>query len=182
MISTLTWSPAAGGGTQTVQFKPHTAADWISYQTVSATTSTIGVTGLDYNTLYDFQIVNNCPTGATTALTNSDIKIQCPTLTISPADISTSVQFFHLGGSIDSYIVQLLDSGSSQVLQTKTLTAPFSTSVVTSFAGLSPLTTYNIKVIPTSGVISKSDCATTSFTTTNTPTCPAPISLAVTFS
>lgn len=182
MISNLIWSPAAGGGTQTVQFKLRSSTVWISYITVDPTISSIGVTGLNYNSLYDFQIVNNCPTGSTTVVTGSDIKFQCPSVQVSPADTTAVVQFVDLGGTTDTYVVQLLDAASANILQTQTLVAPFSTTVTVTFTTLASLTNYNVKVIPSSFGITKPDCTTIPFKTINTPACPAPIGLTVTFS
>lgn len=182
MISSLIWVPAAGGGTQTIQFKPHNISTWITYTTVGPTINTIGVTGLNYNTLYDFQIVNNCPTGSTTDLMGQSYVIQCVGLVITPSSTTATVQFFNLGGTIDTYTVNLLNAGASSILQTNTLVAPFPASISTVFTGLTPLTTYNIQVIPSTYGIQNTTCVTTSFQTSNTPTCPAPVGLTVTFS
>lgn len=182
MISSLIWAPAAGGGTQTIQFKADNTTTWLTFSTVGPTVNAAGVTGLNYNTLYDFRIVNNCPTGSTTNVVGQDIVIQCPNVLITPSDTVGNIQFFHLGGTIDSYKVDLLNASSGAVLQTQTLVAPFSATVTTSFSGLSPLTTYNVRVSPFSGSIGKTNCAVTSFQTANTPTCPAPVGLTVTFS
>ncbi len=182
MLSNLTWTPAAGGGTQTIQYKIRSSSAWISYTTVDPTIGTIGVNGLNYNTLYDFQVVNNCPTGATTVVTGSDIKFQCPSVQISPADTSTIVQFVELGGTTDSYKIDLLDATSGTILQTQTLSAPFTTTITATFTTLAALTSYNIHVTPSSFGIEKSNCTTVPFRTINTPVCPAPIGLNATFS
>lgn len=181
MIANLVWAPAAGGGTQTIQFQVNGASTWITYTTIGPSISTIGVTGLDYDTLYNFRIINNCPTGSTTQVLGSAIAFHCPSLLISPADTSVSVQFFDLGGTISSYLLNLLDTGNN-VLQTKMLTAPFDASITTLFTGLTPLTSYNLQISPRSGSFVKTDCPTLTFQTSNTPICPPPIGLAVTFS
>lgn len=182
MISNLTWAPAAGGGTQTIQFKPVNSTTWITFDTVGTTISTQGITGLEYNTLYDFRVVNNCPTGSTTQVVGQDIVIQCPNLLIIPSDTTASVQFFHLGGTIDQYNVYLLDVSSGTILQTQTPVAPFDPTITLIFSGLSPLTVYNVKINPGSGGIMKTNCTTTTFKTTNTPNCPMATGLNVTFS
>lgn len=182
MISNLIWVPAAGGGTQTIQFKARNTTAWINYTTVGPTVSSLGITGLNYNTLYDFRVINNCPTGSTTVVTGSDVKIQCVAVNVTPSDTTASVQFFDLMGTIDTYAVNLLDAAAANIVATNTLTAPFPASVATTFTGLSPLTTYNIQIIPSTFGISNSSCATVSFKTSNTPTCPAAVGLAVTFS
>lgn len=182
MVSNLTWTPAAGGGTQTIQYKVNTTSTWTTYTVLAPGVNSIGVTGLNYNTLYDFQIINNCPTGGTTILSGQDIIIQCPNLLISPTSGSVTVQFTGLGGTIDTYVVQLLNATSSAIISTNTLTAPFPAMISTTFTGLTSLTTYNIKTIPSSGSYSNSNCATVPFTTSNTPVCAAPTGLMVTFS
>lgn len=182
MISSLTWTPAAGGGTQTIQFMASNSSTWITFDTVGPTISSQGITGLNYNTLYNFRVVNNCPTGSTSQVVGQDIVIQCVNTLIIPSDTVANIQFFHLGGTIDSYKVDLLDATSAVVLQTQTLMAPFDAAVTATFSGLAPLTTYNIKVTPGSGSVLKTNCTTTSFKTTNTPSCPGATGLNVTFS
>lgn len=177
MVSNLVWTPASGGGTQTIQFQVYGSSTWITYQTVGPTISSLGITGLNYNTLYNFRIVNNCPTGSTTVLQGSDIKITCPTLLLTPSDTNVSIQFFGLGGSIDTYTVNLLNANSTAILQTNTLSQPFGSMVTTTFSGLTAITTYNIQVIPSSLTYSNSTCTTVAMMTTNTPTCPAPTGL-----
>lgn len=182
MISSLIWAPAAGGGTQTIQFKPRNTTTWITYTTVGPTISSLGITGLNYNTLYDFQVINNCPTGSTTVVTGSDVKIQCVGVMVTPSDTAATVQFFDLMGTIDTYVVNLLDAAAVNIVLFNTLTSPFPASITTTFTGLSPLTTYNIQIIPSTFGISNTSCTTVSFKTSNTPTCPAAVGLAVTFS
>lgn len=181
MIANLTWDPAAGGGTQTIQFKVSGQGTWSTYTTVAPTVNNLAVTGLDYNTLYFFEVINNCPSGAQPSSVGFEIVIQCPNVLITPSDTVANIQFFHLGGTIDTYVVNLLDL-SNNVLQTKTLVAPFNPMVVTSFTGLTALTTYNIQISPASATHAKNDCPVTTFKTTNTPTCPAPVGLIVNFS
>lgn len=181
MVSNLTWAPAAGGGTQSIQFQIDGTTAWITFATVGPTISSQGITGLEYNTLYHFRVVNNCPTGSTTQVAGQDIVIQCPNPLITPSDTAATVQFFHLGGTIDSYQVLLLDANNNAI-QTLTLSPPFNASITTSFTGMTPVTTYGIRIVPASGTINKTNCPTTSFTTTNTPTCPAAVGLDVTFS
>jgi len=181
MVSVLTWVPAAGGGTQTIQFKLRSETDWATFITVGPAISSQAVTGLNYNSLYDFRVINNCPTGSTTILEGSDIKFQCVSLTVTPSDTSLTVQFPDLGGTIDTYIVELYDT-QNLLLSTNTLIAPFTSTVTSAFTGLSPITTYRIKVTPASYTFSKTDCTQVSTSTTNTPACPAPLSLDGAFS
>lgn len=182
MIANLTWVPAAGGGTQTVQFQIEGTSTWITYSTVGPTVGTLGITGLNYNTVYNFQVINNCPTGSTAIVSGQSYDIQCPILTITPSASSAQVQFFHLGGTIDTYTVNLLNAASTTILATNVLVAPFQASITTSFLGLIALTSYSVQVIPSSFGLRNNGCVTTSFTTSNTPVCPPPAGLAVTFS
>lgn len=182
MISNLTWTPAAGGGTQTVQFQIEGSSTWISYSTVGPTINNLGVTGLNYNTLYNFRVINNCPTGSTTQVVGQSYVIQCVTPVITPSSSSAQVQFFNLGGTIDTYTVNLLNASSLAILFSNVLVGPFPASLNTSFVGLTALTSYAVQIIPSTFGISNNSCTTVSFTTTNTPVVPPPAGLAVTFS
>lgn len=182
MISNLTWVPAAGGGTQTIQFQIQGTSTWITYATIGPTVNNLGVTGLNYNTLYNYQVINNCPTGSTTLVSGQSYVIQCVTPTITPSSVTAQVQFFNLGGTIDTYTVNLLNLASTTILSSAVLTGPFPASITTNFTGLTNLTSYNIQVIPSTFGISNTTCTTVSFTTTNIPVCPAPAGLTVTFS
>lgn len=176
MVSILTWTPAEGGGTQTIQFKLRPATDWASFTTVGPTIASQAITGLNYNSLYDFRVVNNCPTGGSTVLEGADIKFQCVSLNVTPSDTSLTAQFPDLGGTVDTYTVELYNT-QNVLLSTNTLLAPFPSTLTSTFTGLSPITTYRIKVIPASSTFSKTDCTQVSAATINTPACPAPLSL-----
>lgn len=181
MISTLKWIPAANGGSQTVQYKKYTESDYSTFTTVVSTVDTIAVTGLDYNTIYNFRIVNNCPDGNNQTVLGNDVVFTCPQITTTPSDTTVLVQFFDLGGSIDKYVVDLLNPFTNVVLQSKNLVAPFSANVSTTFTSLSPVTQYSVRVRPNASTYSKDNCSAISLSTNNTPSCPIPTSLGVSF-
>jgi hypothetical protein len=135
----LTWIPAGGFNStgQQVQYKPEGGV-WTTFQTVAPAISSITITGLLDNTVYEFRIVNLCadggPTPSPTVLTQ--IYISCPAPTFILSTNSIQYSFAHLGAQVTKYTVELL-SAANVVLQTKTHLAPSGT-ISETFTGLSP--------------------------------------------
>lgn len=181
MIAHLTWTPAANGGSQTIQYKKNNESIYTTFATVVAIVGSIDITTLDYNTIYNFKIINNCSDG-TQEILLTKVLFTCPQITVTPSDTTAYVQFFDLGGSVDKYIVDLINPFTNTILDSKALLQPFASIVSTTFTGLTALTQYVVRVKPNALLNVKSDCATVSFTTNNTAACPIPSSLSVTFS
>jgi hypothetical protein len=176
----LNWTPGGGTGTQAIEYKLDSSSSFISFGSVSATTATATITGLSANVTYDFRITNDCASGQTsTAIQESGIQINCPTVTVTPTQTSVTVSFPSLGGSITSYKVILLNAAGNTVITSKSLSGPFTSPVTTTFTGLTAGTTYNIQVQPSAETISNTTCALAPFTTTALATCTGPTNLTV---
>jgi hypothetical protein len=63
----LSWAIAgsANNGLQTVQYRQYGTSTWLNYSTEALGVTTKTVIGLNDNAVYEFRIVNNCATGAT---------------------------------------------------------------------------------------------------------------------
>lgn len=178
----ITWTPGGGGGAQQVQYKLHSDASFTTYSTVSPSTNSESIPGLSQNLVYDFRVLNNCSGGVPSATSISKLEIGCVTALLTTADISITGQFATLGGSIDGYEVDLLDSTGTSILQSQTFTGPFSSTLSFTFSSLTASTSYNIRVKPSAGVTVRVNCALSPFTTTSTPACPPPTNLTLTLS
>jgi hypothetical protein len=179
---TLTWTPAGGANSssQDVQYRVSGTSNWTTFQNVGATVNTLAITGLSDNTKYDFQIVDNCVVGGPVASAPyTNIKFTCPTPGFTTTYNSIQYTFNALGGSVDSYVVNLLDTNNNLVA-TQTITSPPSV-IVGSFTGLNALTTYWVQIIPLSGTMS-GNCAAVQTSTPNVPTCDPPSNITATLS
>lgn len=180
--ASITWTPGGGGGTQTVEYKLLSDASYTQYAVVSPTTTSVSIPGLTQNATYIFRITNNCSGGTAAVATKQAIELTCVTTTTTVTDTSVVASFTPLGGAVTSYVVDLLNAGGTGVLQSQTFTGPFDAQVTATFTGLIAATTYNIRVSPAAGTVTRTNCGLTSFTTTSVPGCPLPTNLTVTIS
>ena len=181
MNATLSWSIGPGATTQNVQYKLSTSSTWITFSTVSGSATTETVTGLDNNLLYNFRIITNCSGGTPApSAVITKINILCPTVTITASDTTVSYSFTEIGGDIDSYVVKLYNSGGTLEVGTSTPTG--TTTRIGTFTGLTASTTYKLRVVPTAGSITKTDCEFNSVTTEAPPVCSIPTDVVATLS
>lgn len=181
--ASLTWALAtnSNNSNQTVQYKFSTASGWTTATSLSPVTTSYNITGLNQNRLYNFQIINNCATGGPSPSTPvTSIEFTCPTVTLTSTSNNVGFSFVNLGGDIDTYLVEIYDSGNN-LIQSKNITGPFGPSISDTFSGLNSLTTYQVKVTVKAGSYSKA-CGLSSITTTNVPSCPAPTNFTGTIS
>ena len=173
MNVTLNWTPGAGSTSQTVQYKLASASTWTTFSTVSGTATTETVTGLADNLIYDFKILTACNGGTSTqSPVVQKINIICPTVTVTAASTSLSYSFPEIGGSVGTYVVKLFNSTGTSELASQT---PVGTTTLSgTFNSLTASTTYKIRVIPTAGSITKTDCAFATGVTLAPPTCNPP--------
>lgn len=173
MNVTLNWTPGVGSTSQTVQYKLATASAYTTFSTVGGTVATETVTGLSDNLIYDFRISTACNGGTnTTSPVVQKINIICPTVTITAASTSLSYSFPEIGGSVGSYAIKLFNSAGTSELASQTPTG--TTTLTGTFDALTASTTYKIRVVPTAGTITKTDCAFVTGTTSAPPVCNAP--------
>lgn len=179
MNATLSWSIGAGATTQNVQYKLSTSNTWITFSTVGGSATTETVTGLDSNLLYHFRIVTYCSGGtpAPSAILTK-INILCPTVTMTATDTTVSYSFPEIGGDIDSYVVKLFNSAGTTEVATSTPTG--TTTRTGTLTGLTASTAYKLKVVPTAGSITKTDCELNSVSTTAPPVCSIPTDVVAT--
>jgi hypothetical protein len=173
MNVTLTWTPGVGSTSQTVQYKLATASTYTTFSTVTGTATTETVTGLSDNLIYDFRISTACNGGtSTTSPVVKKINIICPTVTVVATSTSLAYSFPEIGGSVGTYAVKLFNSAGTSELASSTPTG--TTTLSGTFSDLTASTTYKIRVVPTAGTITKTDCAFTTGVTLAPPVCNAP--------
>lgn len=173
MIITLNWVVGSGATSQDIQYKAATSSTWITFSSVSGVAITETVTGLPDNIIYDFRIGSQCTGGTMNYSTPIQaINITEPPLTDSPTSVAIGYSFPELGGSVTSYVVKIYDSLGTTELSSQTPTG--ATTRSGTFSGLTPSTTYNIRIIPTAGSFTKTDLPFNVVSTTAPPSCPAP--------
>lgn len=173
MNATLSWSIGAGATSQDVQFKLSTSSTWITFSTVGGSATTETVTGLNDNLLYNFRIVTNCAGGnPAPSTTITKINITCPTVTTTTTSTTIGYSFPQIGGDVNSYLVRLFNSAGTAEVTTSTPTG--TTTRTGTISGLTASTNYKLRVVPTAGSISKTDCSFISVTTAAPPVCSIP--------
>lgn len=179
MNATLTWSIGAGATTQNVQYKLSSATTWTTFSTVGGSATTETVTGLDDNLIYNFRIVTY-RSGGTPAPSSpiSKINIICPSVTTTPTDTTVAYSFPEIGGDVDGYTVKIYDSAGTTEVASSTPTG--TTTRTGTLTGLTASTSYKLKVIPSAGSLTKTDCSFTSVSTTAPPVCSIPTNVVAT--
>lgn len=142
----LQWIPG-NGISQEVQIKKRSDPSFYLYQSVDNTVENITIPAMEVNVLYDFRIVNKCAFSMETpSTTKSAAKILCPDLGAIQHSLSLELSFDHLGGDIDKYKVELLDSLGTTVLDEQVI-EDFSSTPSFLFDGLQPDTYYTFRVV-----------------------------------
>jgi hypothetical protein len=179
MNATLSWSIGAGATTQNVQYKLNSSSTWITFSTVGGSATTETVTGLDSNLIYNFRIVTYCSGGtpAPSTILNK-IYIICPTVTTTPTDTTIAYSFAEVGGDVDAYTVKLFNSAGNTEIASSTPTG--TTTRTGTFTGLTASTSYKIRVVPSAGALTKTDCLFDSVSTTAPPVCSIPTDVVAT--
>jgi hypothetical protein len=179
MNATLSWSIGAGATSQNVQYKLSSSPTWITFSTVGGSATTETVTGLQDNLLYNFRIVTQCGGGTpapSTVITK--INIVCPTVTVTSTSTTVSYSFSEIGGDVDGYVVKLFNTAGTVEVGSST---PTGTATRTgTFTGLTASSVYKVRVIPSAGTITKTDCAFTNATTAAPPVCSIPTNVVAT--
>lgn len=151
----ITWVPFPGPNNQnqTIQYKKYSATAWTTFQTVSATTTSATISGLDDNVSYEFRIITNCFVGGPTpGALQGGIKQICPNATVtSPSITSVNVSVFYAANDMSNITISLDAVGS--LLPTDHQTASYSLSAGHGsgtyshiFNSLQPATAYDITI------------------------------------
>ena len=181
MNVTLNWTIGSGATSQNVQYKLSSSSTWTTFITLAGSTTTATVTGLSDNLLYDLKIVSNCSGGTPiNSSTMQQINMICPTVTPTLTSTTIAYSFPEIGGSVSSYVVKLFNSTGVTELASQTPTG--TTTLTGTFSGLSSSTSYNIRVVPTAGSITKTDCTFVPVATSVPPSCNAPSGVTATLS
>jgi hypothetical protein len=156
-----------------VQYKLASASTYTTFSTLTGTATTETVTGLSNNVIYDFKITTGCNGGTSTSSpVVQKINIICPTVTVTATSTTLAYSFPEIGGSVGTYSVKLFNSAGTSELSSQT---PIGTTTLTgTFIDLTASTGYKIRVVPTAGTITKTDCAFVTGTTSAPPVCNAP--------
>ncbi len=145
----ISWTPATGSLciSQLIEYKKSISSTWVEYSTVSVTTHTATITGLDDNTSYDFRILSNCNFGGPSPSTPfSIINIVCPTVTFTSSTTSIGYSFTNPHGSINNIIVQLYDTTGVHLITSQTPSLS-SDPVTGSFTSLTIGADYQINLV-----------------------------------
>ena len=186
--SVLNWLPAGGTNSlsQTVQYKATTASTWTTFGIVAAGVSTATITGLVNNTMYDFQVLDNCSVGGPTSGTAAHgIQFACPSVTLTPT--YNTVQFdFTLSALVDitKIDVQLLAADNVTILATQTILAPTAIAYSKIFTALTSSTTYYGRITQYAGAsyTYTGVCTAQAVATAAAPACLAPTSISAVIS
>jgi hypothetical protein len=156
-----------------VQYKLASASTYTTFSTLTGIATTETVTGLSNNVIYDFRITTGCNGGTSTSSpVVQRINIICPTVTVTATSTTLAYSFPEIGGSVGTYSVKLFNSAGTSELSSQTPTG--TTTLTGTFDTLTASTGYKIRVVPTAGTITKTDCAFTTGTTSAPPVCNAP--------
>jgi hypothetical protein len=175
----LSWTPAGdlNSTAQQVQYAIAGSSDWVTVVTLSAIDNSYTVSGIDYNQMFDFRIVNICKYGGPIpSSTFQSINISCPTVDIVPAYDTVTFNFDELGGSVTSYQLDILSQEDGSTVTSQTV--PTDNPVSVSFMGLVPTSGYYLVVTPQAGAFSNR-CPGIPFSTTDPPPCNGPTDLTV---
>lgn len=177
--ASLTWIAASGVNVidQAVQYKLRTASAWTTATTLSAGATANTINGLNPNVIYDFRILTNCSVGGPTPSSiNSNIQTTCPAVTLTPTTTGISYSFSNVGGSVTQYKLELLNNTGTSVLQTKTESAPFASTVTNTFTGLTQGTNYQVRITVIAQEFSRG-CNPQAISTSVPESCPTPTGL-----
>jgi hypothetical protein len=179
----LSWTPASGINStgQQVQYKESVSSTWLVAATLSGTADSYTVDDLDDNVVYDFRISNLCSLGGPTPGASFQVVgfVQ-PDVTITPTYNSVTFSFTHVGGSVSSYRMDLLNSSGSTILAFRNIPSP-SGMVSNSFTGLSANSNYNLRLTMKVGTSYSDVGDLLPFTSTDLPACSMPSDLVVAF-
>ena len=108
----------------------------------------------------------------------TQINIICPSVTTTVTDTTISYSFNEIGGDVNSYVVKLFNSAGSAEITTSTPTG--TTTLTGVITGLVASSTYKLRVVPTAGSITKTDCPFVNVTTAAPPVCSIPTNVVAT--
>jgi hypothetical protein len=112
------------------------------------------------------------------SVTITKINIVCPTVTVTSTSTTVSYSFSEIGGDVDGYVVKLFNTAGTVEVGSST---PTGTATRTgTFTGLTASSVYKVRVIPSAGTITKTDCAFTNATTAAPPVCSIPTDVVAT--
>lgn len=123
-----------------------------NYTTIGTPTYNVGAarweildaTGAD-NTLYTYRAISNCST--TSPYTDYIFaNLDCPAVTLTPADITMGYSFVGVGGSVSKYTVSIYSSDGLTLIHTNTHLPAFSNPITGTFLYLEENTDYNVRV------------------------------------
>lgn len=152
----VNWIPASGVLNQVVSARKKGDTTWITTgfnpannQTGSATTT--GYQNADINTVYEFKVNSLCTGGVMSPDSNitEGIHFSCSgwsTNTLTSTSVKTLIPASMLGVGISQVDVQLIDSAFN-LISTQTTAYTGSGNVEYTFSGLSPNTTYHLRLI-----------------------------------
>jgi hypothetical protein len=146
----LTWTPATGLN-QDIKYKKAIDASYTLHSNVPISTTTVDITGLLANTVYQFLVVNKCVYGFETATSVAqNALVTCPALSVSQTALALTVTFSDLGADVNEYVLEIYEMPSETFVATGTISSPTS-SMSWTFESLTTNTYYKIKVIPKIG-------------------------------
>lgn len=170
--ATIPWTCDNTAGTTNfkVRYRLSGTTVW-SAVTVSSSGSTLDISGLLIDRLYDFQVTNiNNDTNPASGVTQS-INITDPYPQLYPTNVSIGVEFENLSEDIDSYTLTIAPYSSPGTILHTEIVSPADT-MEYEFTGLTPSTEYVITITPAANQF----YTTFSYTDTTTAfaNCPAP--------
>lgn len=174
----LTWQKSAGITSQLVQYKQATASVWLDYGYVDLKDTSVTISNLADNVIYNFRVVTNCSTGSLGySSIDSKINIICPTISTTSAASTITYSFLALKGSITKYTVKLFNNAGTTELFSQTPSFTSETTTITdTFSALTPNTSYKLQLFIDADISSKT-CTQVSASTIAGTACDTPQSV-----
>lgn len=150
----LNWTPGGGINSlvQQVRYKLHSSPTWVAVTlppAITPGTTTTTITGLQPGKLYDFQVINYCSVDETcygTSPTVTSAQLSCPTDTLLSAGATyVDVYTAAVGADVTAIKIDILLDGTSTVVATRIVTAPFTSPIHELITGLTADTDYDVR-------------------------------------
>ena len=153
----LSWAIAGSpnNGLQTIQYRHYGDSAWTTYSTEAVGVTTKTIIGLDDNVVYEFRIVNNCATGATSPsnVLEEVVKV-CPVFKLLESTNCGEIEFNFqepnpANPDIVDYTINLYQLGNPTPIDSYFVLATNvpGASISNTFTNLSGNTTYQVNIV-----------------------------------
>lgn len=172
MKMTLKWSKVGDPKGYDVFYRRHNTLSWNQVGSrLSANALSVDITGLEYNLLYDFQVISVCQDDRLSpSLIQTQAALKPLFFTLTAEDTKVKVDFNTLGGDVSRYVIKLTNPAGTTVQTVQTVDVATDQKTVShTFTGLTSATIYGVVIDAlASSVTSTSPVKTVETTVTQT--------------